>query len=95
MSVLTKPSTPTRIAPANVFHELLAFLQRLKDAKIAHTIRHSRPDAVMVEIVVPGERWEVDFLEDGDIDVEVFRSADGVFAADDHLDRLIETFGDR
>ena len=32
----------------------------------------------MVEVVVPGERWEVEFLQDGTVDVEVFKS-DGDF----------------
>jgi len=74
-----------------VFSDLLAFLRRLEAARIHYTLRHSRDDAVMVEIAVPGERWEVDFLEDGDVDVEVFRSDGGVKAADGLLDQLIQT----
>jgi hypothetical protein len=58
----------------DVFSKLLTFLRRLERAKIAYRLRHSRDDAIMVWINVPGERWEVEFLEDGDIDVEVFRS---------------------
>ena len=58
----------------NQFDKMLAFLRRLEKAKIAYQLRHSREDAIMVRINVPGERWEVEFLEDGDIDVERFRS---------------------
>lgn len=29
----------------------------------------------MVEVAVPGERWEVEFFADGEVAVEVFRSA--------------------
>ncbi len=89
MSTHTQPA-PTPAA-TGVFSNLLGFLRRLEEARIPYTIRHSRDDAVMVEVVVPGERWEVDFLEDGDVDVEVFRSAGGVQAADGLLDQLICT----
>jgi hypothetical protein len=56
------------------FSQLLDFLRRLDKAKIAYDLRHSREDALMVEINVPGERWEVEFLEDDEIEVERFRS---------------------
>ncbi len=81
---------PTRRG-AGIFSDLLAFLRRLEAARIPYTLRHSRDDAVMVEVTVPGERWEIDFLEDGDVDVEVFRSVRGVQAADGLLDQLIQT----
>jgi hypothetical protein len=57
-----------------IFSKLLEFLQKLRDAKIAFTLRGSRDDAIMVQINVPGERWEVEFLEEGSIEVERFRS---------------------
>jgi hypothetical protein len=43
----------------DVFRTLLDFLRRLKRAKIAHSLRQCRDDALMVEIRVPGERWEI------------------------------------
>lgn len=57
-----------------VFDRLIGLLNRLDDAKIHHTLRHSRYDAIMITANVPGERWEIEFLLDGDVDVEVFRS---------------------
>jgi hypothetical protein len=57
-----------------MFSRLLDFLRKLRQQKIAFDLRNSRDDAIMVEINVPGERWEVEFLEDGEIEVEVFRS---------------------
>ena len=89
---MTPHAAPAPVDTA-VFSHLLAFLGRLSAARIPYTIRHSRPDAIMVRVVVPGERWEIDFLEDGDVDVEVFRSAGGVVAADGLLDELIRTHG--
>ena len=58
----------------NLFPKLLSFLRQLGEAKIAYRLRHSRDDAIMVEINVPGERWEVEFLEEGEIEVERFQS---------------------
>src|SRR4051794_1345827 len=56
------------------FSQLLDFLERLEKAKIAYSLRHSREDALMVAIRVPGELWEVEFLQDDEIEVERFRS---------------------
>jgi hypothetical protein len=58
----------------DVYPRLLEFLERLERAKIHYRLSHPRSEAVMVEIAVPGERWEVEFLDDGSVDVERFRS---------------------
>ncbi len=47
----------------------------------------------MVEIAVPGERWEVEFLEDGSVDVERFLS-DGTIAGAAAIRDLFERFSD-
>jgi len=69
----TAQTTPAA-ASRPLFSKMLDFLRKLREQKLAFTLRHSRDDAIMVQINVPGERWEVEFLEDGDVDVEVFRS---------------------
>ena len=58
----------------NQFKQLLTFLERLDRAKISYTLRHSREDALMIVAFAPGEYWEIEFLDDGDIDIERFRS---------------------
>src|SRR2546421_8301294 len=58
----------------NQFGKLIAFLERLDSAKIAYTLGHDSYDSIQVTIVIPGEHWEVDFLESGDVYVERFRS---------------------
>ena len=78
----------------NVFADLLSFLKRMDDAKIACTLRHSREDALMVRINVPGERWEVEFLQDGDVEVERFIS-DGDIQPASALDELFARFSDK
>jgi hypothetical protein len=64
---------------ANQFSRLLAFLERLERAKISYSMRSSRVDALMIIAFAPGEYWEIEFLEDGDIDIERYRS-------DGHID---------
>ena len=54
---------------------LLSFLNDLRAAKINYRLGHCRDEAILVEIAVPGERWEVEFVDDGSVEVEVFRSS--------------------
>lgn len=54
--------------------KLTNFLDRLDGADIHYTITSVREGAVMVGVTVPGERWEVEFMSDGDVEVEVFKS---------------------
>jgi hypothetical protein len=56
------------------FDKLLNFLDRLNRAKIFYRLAGDRFDALSVEIAVPGEHWEVDFLRDGEIEVERYCS---------------------
>lgn len=70
----------------------LAFLVRLQAAKIWYRLEHVR-DSLLVSIAVPGERWEVEFFEDGHVEVERFISA-GAIEDEDTLDNLIATHSD-
>jgi hypothetical protein len=45
---------------------LLDFLNKLQDHKIYYRLEHVRPDTLVVLVTVPGERWEIEFLADGD-----------------------------
>lgn len=53
---------------------LAHFLEQLRDASIHFTVGSVRPGAIMVSVTVPGERWEVEFLDDGSVEVERFLS---------------------
>lgn len=72
---------------------LSCLLARLREAKIHHQLRDTREGAVSVDVAVPGERWEIDFLEDGSVEVEVFRS-DGTIHDDSALDHLFAAYSD-
>jgi hypothetical protein len=61
----------------DTFRQILALLQRLDEAKIAHRLAQHRDDALMIEVDVPGERWEIEFVDYGDevhVEIERFRS---------------------
>jgi len=72
---------------------LLSFLNELRKGKIHYRLDQFRDDAIMVEIAVPGERWEVEFLDDGTVEAEVFRS-DGTIHDSSALDDLIRKHSD-
>ena len=54
--------------------ELIDFLNKLELNNIFYKLNKVRDDAIMVEIAVPGQRWEVEFMEDGTGEMEKFRS---------------------
>ncbi len=51
--------------------KLIGFLERLEEKKIYYKLNKVR-DAIMVEVAIPGERWEVEFFADGHVEVEKF-----------------------
>ena len=73
---------------------LWALSQRLTEAGIQHETVVYREDAVSIVANPPGEYWEIDFLDDGGVDVEIYASKgleDDPAAA---IERLIATARD-
>ncbi|HXG10055.1 MAG TPA: hypothetical protein VNK04_09725 [Gemmataceae bacterium] len=61
----------------DVCRQILGLLRRLDEAKIAHRLNRCRDDAIMIEVDVPGERWEIEFVDYDDevhVEIERFRS---------------------
>jgi hypothetical protein len=58
----------------DVVTTLLGFVGRLEERRVPYWISKSRDDAVMVDVQAPGEHWEVEFLTDGRILIERYRS---------------------
>ncbi|MEH2172377.1 hypothetical protein [Nostoc sp.] len=56
------------------FGKLVTFLNQLEQEKISYTLAHHRDETIMVNVAVAGERWEVEFFEDGSVEVERFVS---------------------
>jgi hypothetical protein len=77
----------------NQFDKLIAFLERLDDARIPYTMEHSREDAIMILAFAPGEYWEIEFLQDGEIDIERYRS-DGKIHDESVLQELFDLCSD-
>jgi tRNA/tmRNA/rRNA uracil-C5-methylase (TrmA/RlmC/RlmD family) len=48
--------------PATI-RDLLSFLTRLKTAHVHYALADPTDGAVMVEVAVPGERWEIEFMK--------------------------------
>ena len=76
---------------ASIYGRLLEFLGELEARDITYTLGHYRPEAVMVSLTVPGERWEVEFLADGTVDVERFVST-GELGGEETLQELLTAY---
>ena len=80
----------------NSLQKLLNFLDDLKQYKIYHRLECNRQEALMVQVAIPGERWEVEFFADGTVEVEIFRSTEnGVVSGSDAeaaLEHLLTNF---
>lgn len=72
---------------------LLEILSRLKSAHIYYTLSDHTKGAVMVDVSVPGERWELAFHEDGQIGIEKFVTT-GRIQGVEALDELFSRFSD-
>jgi hypothetical protein len=70
---------------------MIDFLNRLDNAKIYYTIDHTSDDSILVVVAVPGQRWEVQFMADGDVGVEKFLS-NGEIHSEIELEKLFSEF---
>jgi hypothetical protein len=67
--------------------------ERLDHQHIPYELAIVRRDALMVSVAVPGERWEIEFFDDGHIEVEKFLSQ-GVSENPGAVRDLLELFTD-
>lgn len=78
--------------------KLLCFLDRLERHKIWFRLERACSEALMVSVDVPGERWEIEFFANGEVEIETFRSTgEGVMGGGDaqvELRRLFIDFAD-
>jgi hypothetical protein len=77
----------------NQFAKVTGLLERLDEAKIPYTMQHSRDDAIMVVAFAPGEYWEIEFVSDGEIAIERFRS-NGKVQGEEILEELFALCSD-
>jgi hypothetical protein len=56
------------------------FCRELDRRHVTYELRVVRDEALMMSVAVPGERWEIEFFDDGHIELERFVSQDVVEA---------------
>jgi hypothetical protein len=78
---------------SNGFGKLVTFLNQLEQERISYTLAHHRDETIMVNVAVPGERWEVEFFEDGSVEVERFAS-NGEIEGEEILSQLFAMYSE-
>ncbi|QUW23082.1 hypothetical protein JSQ81_05800 [Sporosarcina sp. Marseille-Q4063] len=73
--------------------EFITFLNKLEENSVFYKLNKIRNEAIMVEVAVPGQRWEIEFLEDGTIDIEKFISDKDMYDVNE-LETLFKEFSD-
>ncbi|MDC0762620.1 hypothetical protein POF51_18055 [Brevibacillus sp. AG] len=74
-------------------HELNDLLNKLEERHIFYRLSKIRSESIMIEVAVPGQRWEIEMMEDGRIEIEKFIS-DGDIYDEKELDVLFRDFSD-
>ena len=66
--------------------KLYKFLEQLEDNNIYYKLNKVR-ESIMVEIAIPGQRWEVEFFDDEHVEIEKFVS-DGTIYDETDIKKL-------
>jgi hypothetical protein len=77
-----------------IFNRLTMFLSELEQKGISYTLAHHRDEAIMVLVAMPGERWEIEFLGDGSVEIEKFTSS-GELYGEEVLSELFARYTDQ
>lgn len=73
--------------------DLNSFLNKLETSNIYYRLNKIRNESIMIEVAVPGQRWEIEFLEDGTIEIEKFISNKKMYDATE-LEVLFRDYSD-
>ena len=81
-------------------NELIELLEKLEEKKIYYKLNKTRNDTIMVEVSVPGQRWEIEYNTYGTspesnckIEIEKFVS-NGILYDESELETLFRDFSD-
>ena len=77
-----------------IFKNLTTFLNELEQKSISYTLAHNRDESIMVLVAIPGERWEIEFLGDGSVEIEKF-TGNGEIYGKDILNELFARYSDQ
>ncbi|MFF2529957.1 hypothetical protein [Brevibacillus sp. DP1.3A] len=72
-------------------NELNDLLNKLEERHIFYRLSKIRSESIMIEVAVPGQRWEIEIMEDGTMEIEKFIS-DGDMYDEKELDVLFRDF---
>lgn len=78
----------------NAFKKLTDFLDKLTQHKIYFTLGYIREEGILVQVVVPGQRWEVEFFVDGSVEIERFIGMNIGIEDESALKELFDNFAD-
>ena len=79
---------------SKMFEVFTALRERLQKADLSFTSAAYRDDAMSLLVNEPGHYWEIDVLEDGSVDVEVYTSQGLSEDPLGDVDRLIQRNSD-
>ena len=81
-------------------NELIELLERLEEEKIYYKLNKTRGDTIMIEVAVPGQRWEIEYNTYGksseykcQVEIEKFVS-NGIIYDESELETLFRDFSD-
>lgn len=74
--------------------DFIHFLNKLEEKKIFYKLDKIRDESILVDIVIPGQRWEVEFMDDHTIEIEKFISNDNGLYDETELELLFRDFSD-
>jgi hypothetical protein len=72
--------------------KLFNFCNMLETLHVRYGVLIARDDAVMVTVVIPGQYIEVEFFNDGSVEIERFVSQGVEAGSDAELEAVIESF---
>ncbi len=81
------------IPAKEIYSSMLNLLRELESRNIFFTIERHCDEGVMIVASVPGQRWEIEFLEDGEVRIEKFIS-DGKIIDLAEFQGLLDRFSD-
>jgi hypothetical protein len=75
-----------------VLEDVLRFCNELNERRASYRLSIDRPEAIRVTLDVPGERWEIDFFPDGEIELDRYVSQGVVQAGSSDLEAALRYY---
>jgi hypothetical protein len=83
-----------KLAEETPFDRFLDFIRACKDVRAWYRIESIRDNTVMVLSKLPGQYWEIEFFDNGELEIERYFSPGKIETNEDLLDDLISAWND-